>query len=190
MTKYKKYLCTCVQCYDCKKVDFDNLVVIKNVIDGVDVTLCKDCLNKHCIEYPGEFDDEVTDMAKEIFDLREQFLRNNLDASDLIIDVTLSDVKRLENTYNNYFRLEKTILIDWKDVNDEMHHDHGSCENDFLIYLKKIRDNYNCVNYLYWFNFHFDQNNKYANRLYGYLKALVERTFPICKVTIADSDEE
>ncbi len=94
-------------------------------------------------------------MAKEIFDLREQFLRNNLDASDLIIDVTLSDVKRLENTYKNYFRLEKTILVDWKDVNDEMHHDHGSCENDFLIYLKKIRDNYNCVNYLYWFKFLF-----------------------------------
>ncbi len=67
-----------------------------------------------------------------------------------------------------------------------MHHEKLCNESSMKVRLPVIKRNYNCSNYCYCFNIHFDHNNMIANQIYGYIKALIENIFIISKVSAVD----
>ncbi len=107
MTKYKKYMTTYVECFKCGDSGDDNIITFKNIIEGVDVTLCKSCFDKYVIN--NEVTPELVEMAHETCRLREQYLRENLNAQDLVFDITIKDIKEVEGFFK---RIDKTIILD------------------------------------------------------------------------------
>ncbi len=178
MANYKKYLSTYVECYKCKAIGDGKLITLKNPIAGVDVTLCNDCYDKYV--HDDKIGPEVIQMAQELYQLRKDYLWYNQRAEDLIIDITIQDVKEVTRVYSH---IDKTIILAWKDVEDKMHSDKFLDEQDLKKPLLEIKENYNCINYCYIFKIHFDQTNLFAHQIYGYLKALIKNTFVFSKVS-------
>lgn len=188
MKKYKKYLTTYRECMFCHEADCSKLITFKSqfVTPDRSFTTCKNCCEKLDII-------NNTDKYENLVDkLRHDYHEWNKDADDIYVDIYVEVVSypRILSKDEYYY---VTYNLVWKDEEDVEHKQECGSYSSVEDVIFEIKDTFEHSCYLYVFNIHYEKENPFQNRVFGYLECLIDKAFILSKtnqVQIKESEKK
>ncbi len=182
MAKFKKCILSHKECLNCKERSSSNLITIKCWGDERDFTLCKKCCEKYDVgkhTYP--------EMEK----LRDQKVKEfnewNQDAQDIEFSIKLNTNFQPYNKPEYDYQPKMSATFYWYDTDLKPQESIAVDKCYFKDILTKIRDTFNCSDYIFKFTMEYDSTSLSDQYGCGYLTAIIEEVFVNCLVSKKDT---